>query len=200
MALDQFFRFLPPMNTVGRYYNLHADFARCRHGGGSLIRFIAHAFRCAGFRAVALYRLSCWLYSTKRFRRAALVQRLMHHSSHCWISASAQIGPGFLIAHVGGIVIGDNVRIGRNCDIRQNVTLGGNYNRRTPDGASQPTIGDDVSFGVGCAVLGPVQVGSGCIIGANSVVTRDVPEGMIVAGVPARVLKPRWPDSSGRAL
>lgn len=153
-----------------------------------------------GFRAVFLYRLGHALRKRKLFFLASICQRVMHHACHCYISISAEIGPGFLIGHVGGIVIGAKATIGSNCDIRQNVTLGGNYNRKDEEGRSQPTLEDGVSIGAGACILGPVRVGPNSIIGANSVVTRDVPENVIVSGIPAKVLKEVWARNSERKL
>jgi serine O-acetyltransferase len=179
---------------------IEQDYRRYSRLNGNLWRYCYKGLSNAGFRAVLLYRLGVCLRKRHLRPLAWLSERLMHHACHCWISHSADIGPGFLIAHVGGIVIGSLTRIGSNCDIRQNVTFGGNFNKATADGRTQPWVGDNVSFGVGAAVLGPVTVGSNSIIGANSVVTRDVPENVIVFGVPALVLKKRWNEESGRRL
>jgi len=81
------------------------------------------------------------------------------------------------------------VRIGRNCEIRQGVTLGGNYGRTLPDGRSQPVLEDGVSVGAGAKILGPVTVGARSIVGANAVVVRDVPPDSVAAGVPARIIR-----------
>lgn len=102
--------------------------------------------------------------------------------------------------HVCGLVISRGTRIGRNCDVRQNVTFGGNFNKKDEHGRSQPWVGDNVSFSAGAVVIGPVKVGSNSIVGANSVVTRDVPENVIVSGVPAVVIKEKWDKDSGRGL
>ena len=176
------------------------DYSRYSSAKVGFLRIVRLAVAKSGFRAVCLYRLGYVLRRRNLSFLAGLCQRLMHHACHCYISVSAEIGPGFLIGHVGGIVIGGKTIIGRNCDIRQNVTLGGNYNRRDGEGRSQPVLGDGVSVGAGACILGPVKVGSNSIVGANSVVTKDVPEGMIVSGIPAKVLKEVWSFNSGRKL
>jgi serine O-acetyltransferase len=124
----------------------------------------------------------------------------MHHTCHCWISCAAEIGPGFLIAHVGGLVIGAGTRMGKDCDVRHNVTFGGNYNKVDADGRAYPWVGDNVSVGAGAVILGPVRIGSNAVIGANSVVTRDVPDNAIVLGIPAQVVRERRDNSLERGL
>lgn len=179
---------------------LKEDFKRYSAKPPSVANILYKALAHDGFRAVFLYRLGVWFHKRRWNFLASLSQRLMHHLCHCWISVSADIGPGFLIAHVGGIGIGPGTVIGKNCDIRRNLSLGGNFNKRDADGRDHPWIGDNVSLGVGAVVSGPVRVGSNSIIGANTVVTRDVPENVIVSGVPGRILKKRWPEESGRHL
>lgn len=182
------------------FINLQSDYARYDRRNGNLIRFLLKALSDAGFRAVMLYRLGHWFSGRRLILFRALTERLMHHLCHCWIGSTAEIGPGFRIDHVCGVVIGRNTRIGKNCDIRQNVTLGGNFSKMDEHGRMQPWVGDNVSFGAGSIVIGPVTIGSNSIIGANSVVNRDVPENVIVFGIPAKIVKQRWDDSSGRKL
>ena len=100
----------------------------------SMVRIILKAFQDSGFRAVLLYRIGRWCRD-RRFRLVAVfVERLMRHLSHCWISTLADIGLGVIIAHGCGIVIPNGVVLGKNCDIRQNITIGGNYGKRDEDG------------------------------------------------------------------
>ena len=97
------------------------------------------------------------------------------------IAIDAEIGPGLRIYHFGNIFIG-YAKIGRNCTLRQGVTIG---NRDEETG--WPVIGDDVEFGVGAVAIGPIRIGSGTKIGPLSVVTSDVPENSIVLGNPGKI-------------
>ena len=147
------------------------------------MRFLADP----GFRAVCLYRAG-HRFAAAGFRvRAKIFQELMLHWSQCTISVYAEIGPGFRILHVGGVVVGSRSHIGRNCEIRQGVTIGGNKGRIL-DGRTQPIIGDDVQIAAGAKVIGPVRVGDRCFIGANAVVLTDLPRDAIAVGIPATVV------------
>lgn len=94
-------------------------------------------------------------------------------------------GPGLYIGHFGGIVVGEGVVIGRNCNISHGVTIG--QTNRGPRKGS-PTIGDGVYIGAGAKVIGGILVGNDVAIGANTVVTRDVPDHAVVVGMPGRVV------------
>ncbi len=182
------------------FENLRADCLRYGSRNQNVLRYLMKGLTDAGFRAVMLYRMGHWFHKRRLRIFSAVIERMMHHLCHCWISTSAEIGSGFLIAHVGGVIVGYCTRIGNNCDIRQNVTLGGNFNKKDAHGNTQPILGDNVSLCAGAVVVGPVKIGSNSIIGANSVVTRDVPENSIVSGVPGVVIKKRWEESTGRGL
>jgi serine O-acetyltransferase len=99
------------------------------------------------------------------------------------LSLEARIGPGLRIYHFGNIFVHPDAVIGRNCTLRQGVTIG----NHTADGLV-PTIDDDVEFGAYAQVLGNVHVARGAKIGPMSLVITDVPEGATALGVPARVL------------
>jgi serine O-acetyltransferase len=180
--------------------NIIEDYARYGCKSRSLVGIPLRCAIDAGFRAVILHRVGNW-FCRRRLRIVAkMIECLMHHLCHCWIGSTAEIGPGFLIGHVCGLVIADSTVIGRHCDVRQNVTLGGNYNKTDAEGRFFPILGNNVSLGAGAVVIGPVKVGDNSIVGANSVVNRDVPENVIVAGNPAKVIRERWPECSGRRL
>jgi serine O-acetyltransferase len=100
------------------------------------------------------------------------------------IPYATRIGPGLHIAHHGGIVVSHLAVLGRDCTISQGVTLGW---KPGPRGGA-PRIGNEVYIGPGAKVIGGITVGDGAVIGANAVVTADVPAGAVVAGIPARVI------------
>ena len=100
------------------------------------------------------------------------------------LNRETKIGKALHIIHSGNIIIDPNAVIGDRCGIQQDVTLGLNMDR---DGA--PVIGDDVYIGAGAKILGPVTVGDGAVVAANSLVVVDVPPGATAIGVPARMMK-----------
>ncbi|PMK14702.1 serine O-acetyltransferase [Vibrio splendidus] len=103
----------------------------------------------------------------------------------CDIPASVEIGNGTGFFHNGlGCVIHGAARIGDECKIYQNVTMGGNGKEKCLNGV--PIIGDNVSIGAGAVLLGPIVIGNNAVIGANSVVINNVEENTTVAGIPAR--------------
>jgi serine O-acetyltransferase len=137
-----------------------------------------------------------WCRLHKMGFMAAIAERLMHHLCHCWISTIIDIGPGFVVAHVCGIIIdGAAGPFGKNCTIRQNVTIGGNYGKNK-NGQTQPILGDNVSIGPGASILGPISIGSNIIIGANAVVTTDIPENSVVGCFRAEVVAKRAEDGN----
>jgi serine O-acetyltransferase len=99
--------------------------------------------------------------------------------------SQANIGEGFYIAHHGTIVVNPLAVIGKNCNISQGVTIG---KANTGPKAGVPVIGDYVYIGPGAKIFGNIRIGNNVAIGANSVVTNDVPDNGVVVGVPARVV------------
>lgn len=94
-----------------------------------------------------------------------------------------QIGGGLRIYHYSGIVINPNVKIGRNCSLRQGVTIG---NRKTKDDC--PIIGDNCDIGAGAKILGAIKIGNNVSIGANAVVITNIPDNATAVGIPAKII------------
>ena len=99
------------------------------------------------------------------------------------IHPAARIGASFFVDHGSGVVIGETAVIGDCVTLYQGVTLGGTGFQR---GKRHPTLGDNVTVGSGAKLLGPIAVGDGAKIGANSVVTKDVAAHSTVVGIPAK--------------
>ena len=101
------------------------------------------------------------------------------------ISYKTRIGSGFYIGHFGGIIVNSNAVIGKNCNISHLVTLG-ITNRGEKKGV--PIICDNVYIGPGAKIIGNIRVGNNAAIGANCVVTKDVPDNAVVVGVPGKII------------
>src|SRR4051794_33588761 len=102
------------------------------------------------------------------------------------IHPAAKIGAEFFIDHGSGVVIGETAEIGERVTLYQGVTLGGTG---LQPGKRHPTLGDNVTVGSGAKLLGPISVGDGAKIGANTVVVEDVPPGSTVVGNPGHPVK-----------
>jgi serine O-acetyltransferase len=102
------------------------------------------------------------------------------------IHPAARIGPEFFIDHGSGVVIGETAEIGERVTLYQGVTLGGTGFQR---GKRHPTLGNNVTVGSGAKLLGPIDVGDGAKVGANTVVVEDVPPGATVVGNPGHPVR-----------
>lgn len=124
-------------------------------------------------------------------RKISLIFYWMNLRRSIDISTKAVIGYGLRIAHPIGIVIGDRVVIGNYCSILQNVTIGGNSGKTYRYNGQilyMPYIEDFIQLSPGACVLGPVVIKKYAVIGANSVVTKNVNEYEVVVGIPCKVL------------
>ncbi len=135
-----------------------------------------------GSTAQILYRAMRFCQTHHLKPLAVILYRLNAVISHVVIGRGADFGPGLVILHSIGIVVNSNVRAGKNLVMEHGVTIGAEKNL-------SPVLGDNVFIGAGAKIIGPVHVGSDVKIGANAVVTKDVPDGATVVGIPARVIK-----------
>lgn len=140
------------------------------------------------FIPVLLCRLAYRLYRWRLGPLAKLLSLLNFFLFGIEIAVRCPIGKGIFFPHTQGTVIGAQA-IGANATIFQGVTLGARELDFSYDAASRPTIGDNVTIGSGAKVLGPLHIGEGARIGANSVVLSSVPAGALAVGAPARVVR-----------
>ncbi len=139
-----------------------------------------------GVQAVLAYRVANRLRSGGVPLLPLLVSFLSRTVTGIEIHPGAKIGDGFFIDHGSGVVIGETAEIGENVTIYQGVTLGGTGFQA---GKRHPTVEDNVTIGSGAKLLGPITIGHGAKIGANSVVIEDVPPCSTVVGNPGHPVK-----------
>ncbi len=156
------------------------------------------------FHAMRFHRISHWLWRRRWFWLARYLSQWGRFWTGIEIHPGAKIGKRFFIDHGMGVVIGEFAEIGDDVTLYHGVTLGGvspSENSQSQKGKKRhPTIGDNVIVGSGAQVLGPLTVHACARVGANSVVTRDVPARTTVAGIPARPLSHRpTRDTAGKA-
>ena len=138
-----------------------------------------------GVWALGYHRIAHALFKLRLFFLARAVNHFSRFLTAIDIHPGATIGRNFFIDH-GFVVIGETALIGDNVTIYQCVTLGGTNPDNGVAGKRHPTLCDNVIIGSGAQVLGPITLGKGSRVGANAVVTRDVVEGAVMVGIPAR--------------
>lgn len=138
-----------------------------------------------GLWAVGFHRIAHALFGARLFFLARAVNHLSRFLTAIDIHPGAEIGRHLFIDH-GFTVIGETATIGDNVTIYQCVTLGGTNPTNGVGGKRHPTLLDNVILGSGAQILGPITVGKRARVGANAVVTEDVPEGATMVGTKAR--------------
>ena len=147
-----------------------------------------------GLHATFFYKISNFFWKLNLKLIARMISHISRFLTGIEIHPAVKIGKNIFIDHGMGIVIGETTIIGDNVSIYQGVTLGGTKWEKKK---RHPTINDNVIIGAGAKVLGPISVGKNSKIGANSVVTRNVPSNTTVIGIPARVIDNPAGDGSG---
>jgi serine O-acetyltransferase len=181
---------LPPQKAVA-FANIRADLRA--HGGH---------WGAQGFWALVVYRFGRWRYSVRPVLLRKLMSGLYKMAfkfvqiiTGIELPCEVEIGRNFVIDHFGGIIISGYAKFGDNCRIRNGVCIGLS---RVSDPCA-PVIGNNVDIGCGAKLLGRITVGNNVLIGANSVVTRDVPANSVAMGVPAVIkLRRQWAQTPGQ--
>jgi len=154
-----------------------------------LFMLLAHQ----GLWALMEYRLHRWVDLRVNIPIIRQILRLFCFLWHKFIQIitgidlphKADLGKGLYINHFGGITLNPEVKIGEFCNLSPDITIG--FGGRG-DKQGCPTLGDRVFIGPGARIFGPITIGSDVAIGANAVVTKDLPEQAVAVGIPAKVI------------
>ncbi|HEX2950568.1 MAG TPA: serine acetyltransferase [Armatimonadota bacterium] len=173
------------------FSNYKADIDRyvCTSGGSRFYQVMMEQ----GLWALAVYRYSRWVRAKVHINgiRALLIwtgifmRKIMQILTGIDLPETADIGRGLYIGHFGGIFVAHGAVIGENCNLSQGVTIG--YAGRG-DQWGCPNIGNRVYIAAGAKVIGRISIGDDAVIGANAVVTKDIPNKAVAVGVPAKVI------------
>ena len=143
-----------------------------------------------GVKAVFFHRIANFFHLAKFHLVARIISQLSRFLTGIEIHPGAKIGKNLFIDHGMGVVIGETSEIGNNVTIYHMATLGGIAPSINSNNQRQvkrhPTLSDCVVVGSGAQILGPVKIGTHAKIGANAVVTKDVPENAVMVGIPAK--------------
>lgn len=151
-----------------------------------LLKKIFHLVFATADSRVAYYITLISALKRYKFRMLGLIlSRRLQRKYGVFLSYNTVFDSSLMLKHPVGIIIGEGVRIGKNVVIFQNVTIG----RSDTFVKAYPDIGDNVIIYSGAVIVGSVKIGKNCIVGANTVVTKDIPDNSIAVGVPARILK-----------
>jgi serine O-acetyltransferase len=164
--------------------HIYFDFRRYRVTADAALRTI---FLTQGFWATCVFRAARAAVRRSPLARplAAIAQKLVEIVTGISIPAQCEVGDGLYIGHYGSIILAPEARIGHNCSLAQNVTIGiaGGGDER-----GAPTIGNRVFIGAHSVIVGRITVGDDAVVCAGSVVNRSVPARAVVMGNPARVV------------
>ena len=142
-----------------------------------------------GVKSVFFHKIANQLWNLNLYTLARIISQFSRFLTGIEIHPAAKIGKNLFIDHGMGTVIGETSEIGDNVTLYHGVTLGGispaENSKDQRDTKRHPTLEDNVVVGSGAQILGPVVIGKNSLIGANAVVTKNVPEKSIMVGIPA---------------
>ena len=170
----------PMMSVIAR---MREDLAYAKSMDPASRGDIENAIVYSGLHAIWGHRVAHVLWIRGHKSAARILSQAIRTATGVEIHPGATIGRRFFIDHGMGVVIGETAEIGDGCMLYHGVTLGGQDLTQTK---RHPTLGDNVTVGAGAKVLGPITIGCGSAIGANAVVTKDVPANHIAVGIPAK--------------
>lgn len=137
--------------------------------------------------ALIYYRMANWLYNRNHTTLARWLSQRARKKTGIEIHPGAKIGKYLFIDHGMGVVIGETAVIGDYVTLYHGVTIGGTGNDVIHQ--RHPKICDNVMIGAGATVLGPIRIGKGAKIGANTVVLKDMPDGSTAVGAKAKIIE-----------
>lgn len=165
-----------------------ADFYRStERSRTSIPRMLGISLLNSGLLATMILRTQLATLSAGRVTIAKILRQANCLVTGADFALGCSVGPGLIMKHPNGIVVGVGAIIGAECTLLHQVTLGDSIGR-SRSGSLYPTVADGVIIGAGAKILGGVTIGSHARIGANAVVLIDVPRGAVAVGVPARIL------------
>jgi serine O-acetyltransferase len=153
--------------------------------------WLVACLRFQGLAVTVQYRCSRWVHFYCHILGLRIVlklvcaiwQRHVLAKTGVELSNRAEIGAGLFISHANGIVIHMDAKIGKNCNLGHQVTIGMGLRDRQ----GSPKVGDQVFFAPGAKVFGSIKIGNNVAIGANAVVFQDLPDNAVAVGIPARI-------------
>jgi serine O-acetyltransferase len=171
---------------------LREDIRRYTRNQNSIFLKLKTILLTQGIWATIIFRAGSWCHKHKHYLWPKIVlplltigQKLVEIATGIVLPFTAEIGKGLYIGHFGGIILSTKTRMGDYCNISQGVTIG----QAGRDGKQYvPIIGNRVYIGPGAKLFGKITVGNNVAIGANAVVTMDLPENSVAVGVPAKII------------
>jgi serine O-acetyltransferase len=173
------------INEINYKLKDYFAFEVCHNKKINLFQFISRILFYPSYNAVFLIRL--FLTSNNRIFKIIIYNKLINKYG-IFIGNETKIGIGLVLGHPNGIIIGNNVNIGKNCTIYQQVTIG-IKNEGDDKKGHYPRIGNNCSIGAGAKILGNICVGNNTLIGANAVLLKNTEENSVYAGIPARIMR-----------